>query len=262
MNIEMIHEFCRLLLGTVIYRPYVYGFFICFLFFSLRHLKLRGTAVFLIIAYLVAYVSEYSATRNGFPFGMYVYLDETRTRELWLSNIPFWDSLSFVFLSYFSWIMASGVLQAKNPNKALLQVKTAILGGFLMMLLDIIIDPLTLLGDRWFLGKIYYYPNGGTYFGVTLSNFAGWWFVGTTTLLLFQWICKKSRALNLNPLSRFEVLGSSGVYASVMLFNLLITAYVKEWRLFAASSVVAFFTLAPIACSHLQQKEKTEEAFA
>ena len=40
---------------------------------------------------------------------MYVYLDGTRTRELWLSNVPFWDSLSFVFLSYFSWQLAAAL---------------------------------------------------------------------------------------------------------------------------------------------------------
>ena len=31
---------------------------------------------------------------------------------------------------------------------------------------------------RWFLGRIFYYPEGGVYFGVPLSNFAGWMIVG------------------------------------------------------------------------------------
>ena len=30
------------------------------------------------------------------------------------------------------------------------------------------------MGDRWFLGRMYYYPEGGIYFGVPLSNFVGW----------------------------------------------------------------------------------------
>ena len=38
------------------------------------------------------------------------YFDETRTRELWISNVPFWDSLSFVFLSYFSLALAAALL--------------------------------------------------------------------------------------------------------------------------------------------------------
>jgi putative membrane protein len=238
-------EFLRLLLGTVIYRPYVYGFFVCFLFFSLKQLKARGTLLYLILSYFVAYASEWSATRNGFPFGMYVYLDETRTRELWLSNIPFWDSLSFVFLSYFSWNAASSIIGKQKPAEALFRMDTAILGGLLMMLLDVVIDPLTVLGDRWFLGKIYYYPDGGTYFGVTISNFLGWWFVGTITILFAQRIFRWGEGFlgPLQALTRLEHWGIWGVYAGVMLFNLMMTAWIQEWPLFATSLLVVFGTL-------------------
>ena len=42
-------------------------------------------------------------------------------------------------------------------------------GALLMTWLDVVIDPLTVHGDRWFLGRIYYYPEGGAYFGVPLA---------------------------------------------------------------------------------------------
>ncbi len=48
----------------------------------------------------------------------------------------------------------------------------------MMMLLDVVIDPLAVRGDRWFLGRVFDYPSGGVYFGVPLSNFAGWLLVG------------------------------------------------------------------------------------
>ena len=241
MNAFVLSEFFRLLWGTVIHRPYVYAFFVCFLFFSLKHLRAKGTLVFLILAYLVAYWSEFSATRNGFPFGMYVYLDETRVRELWISNIPFWDSLSFVFLSYFSWIVAAATLRPANPDSTLSWPKTALLGGFLMMLLDVVIDPLTLLGDRWFLGKIYYYPYGGNYFGVTLTNFLGWWFVGSVVIFLFTRL-----RLKRNPLTRSAIWGAFGVYAGVLVFNLVMTAWIQEWPLLMASLIVTIATLSAI----------------
>src|SRR5262249_61764865 len=58
------------------------------------------------------------------------------------------------------------------------RVKLAAVSGLLMMALDVVIDPLAVRGDRWFLGHIFYYPEGGPYFGVPLTNFAGWWIVG------------------------------------------------------------------------------------
>lgn len=248
MTIENFVMILKLLLGTVIYRPYVYGFFLCFAFFSIRQLRLRGAVVYLVLSYLIAFLCEFNSTRSGFPFGMYVYLDETRVRELWISNIPFWDSLSFVFLSYFSWLVASTLRNPFDPQSALLDKSTAFLAGLLMVLLDVVIDPLTLLGDRWFLGKIYYYPQGGNYFGVTLENFVGWFFVGAVTILVFQQVVK-SGVVNRNrwePFTRRRGLGALGVYAGVFLFNLGITAWIGQWDLFRASALVVGLTLLPM----------------
>jgi putative membrane protein len=201
--------------------------------------------VYLVLAWGVAFLSEFSATRNGFPFGRYVYIDDTRTRELWISNVPFWDSLSFVFLSYFAWRVAAAVRDAVRPETKWLEPATAVLGGFLMMLLDVVIDPVTLLGDRWFLGRIYYYPNGGPYFGVTLENFAGWWFVGTVTILLFQALCRMKwlGAERFGAWTRAQSWAAFGVYSGVFFFNLAVTAYVGAWTLFATSCGVIAVTL-------------------
>lgn len=238
--------FLKLFLGTIIYRPYVYAFFVCFAFFSIRHLRMRGFLAWTVMAWIVAFLSEYSSTRNGFPFGIYRYFDEARTRELWISNVPFWDSLSFVFLAYFSWVLAAALLTRQGSlREALMRPSTTLLSGLLMMLLDIVIDPLTLLGDRWFLGRIYDYPTGGTYFGVTLANFAGWFFVGMVIPAIYQ-LMSKTQILSparWREFSTLELWACFGVYSGVFLFNLGITAWLSEWTLFAASSCVAGTTL-------------------
>src|SRR5687768_1863361 len=108
--VDALSEFFRLLWGSVVYRPYVYAFFTCFVVFATYHLGWRRMVTFMVTTYVIAYASEYSSTRNGFPFGPYTYIDTTRDRELWISNVPFWDSLSFVFLSYFSFVMSAAIL--------------------------------------------------------------------------------------------------------------------------------------------------------
>ena len=222
-----------LLWGTVIHRPYVYAFFACYLFSGIYQLGWRRTGAYLVIAYLLALACELNSTRFGFPFGLYTYIDTTRTRELWISNVPFWDSLSFVFLSYYSWNLAGAILGKLSGWR------TFLLSGLAMMLLDVVIDPLTLRGDRWFLGKIYYYPGGGSYFGVTLANFAGWFFVGA----LIPWVCQAfARRPAREPRGIFAW-SIFGIYAGVFAFNVGITAWIGDWRLFAASLAVAAFTL-------------------
>jgi len=202
--------------------------------------------LFMVPTHLVAFACEYSSTRNGFPFGPYRYFDDTRGQELWISNVPFFDSLSFVFLSYFSFVLASALVG--DPSRP---VSRAIpwVGGVLMMLLDVVIDPVALQGDKWFLGRIYDYPYRGFYFGVTAANFAGWFFVGFVTQALFQFsrsLFPWSRA-PLEPVGRLLVLGCFGVYAGVFLFNWTMTVIIGDGRLAVASAIVTAGTLAAMA---------------
>jgi uncharacterized membrane protein len=247
-------ELARLLWGTVVHRPYVYAFLVCFLVFALRQLGGRRTLTFAVATWLVAFGAEYSSTRNGFPFGPYRYFDDTRGRELWISNVPFWDSLSFVFLSYFALALAAAVLspprdRARGRFPGLLHPAAPLLGGAVMMLLDVVIDPVTLEGDRWFLGRVYEYPYRGFYFGVTAANFAGWFVVGAASQWLFQ------RCVALLPWCRGPVreVGASfawgiyAVYAGVFGFNLAVTVWIGDWPLAAASAAVSGATLVALA---------------
>ena len=240
----------ELLWGTVVHRPYVYAFLLCCAPFAVAQLGARRAATFGATAWLVAFSAEYSSTRNGFPFGPYRYFDETRARELWISNVPFWDSLSFVFLSYVSLALAAALLRReadrlRRPEAGLLHPAAPLLGATLMMLLDVVIDPVALQGDKWFLGRIYDYPWRGFYFGVTAANFAGWWLVGAAT----QWHYQREVALlpwcrgGWRPVGpRFEA-GIFGIYAGVLLFNLGVTIAIGDVPLALASGGVTVATL-------------------
>lgn len=243
-----------LLWGTVVHRPYVYAFLVVFVVFAVRHLGAARAATFAVTTWILAFGAEYSSTRNGFPFGFYRYFDETRGRELWISNVPFWDSLSFVFLSYFSFALAAALLtpapeRARGRWRGLVHPAAPLVGGTLMMLLDVVIDPIALQGDRWFLGRIYEYPHRGFYFGVTAANFAGWVLVGAASQWVFQ------RCLTLLPWCRapwrrvqpsfaWAVLA---MYAAVFVFVIAVTVAIGDHALAAASTAVAAATLGVVA---------------
>ena len=240
-----------LLVGSVVHRPYVYAFLVCFLSFATYQLGWRRMLVFLGPTWLIAFACEYSSTRNGFPFGLYRYFDDTRTQELWISNVPFFDSLSFVFLSYFSFVVAAALV-GDVPRLASRAVPWV--GGVLMMLLDVVIDPVALQGDQWFLGRIYDYPYRGFYFGVTAANFAGWFFVGVVTQAVFRALigaggsplARRPSRRPLRAVGPLFVLGACGVYAGIFFFNLTMTVVIGDHDLALASTAVTVVTLGAI----------------
>jgi uncharacterized membrane protein len=233
------------ILHTFIIRPYVFVFLLLYVLGCSLHLGVKRALLFGILGYLIAWLSEYSSIHTGIPYGYYYYIEQTRGREIWFLGVPLIDSMSYVFLSYASYTMAimvispilrSGgsiyLLETKNIRHSLY---TRILGAIFFIYLDIIIDPVALLGDRWFLGQIYGYPEKGVYFGVPISNFIGWFVVGFLLIYALQKIdsyllgkkvkdycgCKYPWRYLIGPI----------LYFSVLIFNLTVTFSIREFTL-------------------------------
>ncbi len=107
-----------LLVGSLLLRPYVYLFLCGFLAAGLRDLGGRRTALFLGWVWPLAFVAEFTSTRLGIPFGLYHYTGETRGRELFIADVPFFDSLSFTFLAYASFCLARASLNSRAPGRS------------------------------------------------------------------------------------------------------------------------------------------------
>ncbi len=232
--------------------------------------------LYTVLAYAIAFACEWSSAvaGTGFPFGLYHYIPETLDQELWIAGVPFMDSLSFAFLSYISWEMAIFLLgkvkagwrdvQVTNSERVRRSWLAASLASFLMMYLDIIIDPVALRGDRWFLGKIYFYPEGGAYFGVTIANFMGWFFVCFVIIRLFIFLEKFVFAGWLNKGAggsdgvreyRYKALGPVGLYFGVLGFNLFMTFWIGE-RLLGIVGVIIILPLIVIILITLIKAER------
>ncbi|MBM3225150.1 MAG: carotenoid biosynthesis protein, partial [Candidatus Tectomicrobia bacterium] len=191
---DMEPSFWTLLLGTVLLRPYVFVFMTVYLIISTVQFGVKRTLSFMILGYWLVFLAEYSSTRNGFPFGWYYYIDTTRHQELWVSNVPFMDSLSFIFLAYASYTTALLLwvplwrsrcdLQFVDTKALRRSPAVLVLAVMFFVLIDVVIDPVALRGSRWFLGQIYGYNEEGIYFGVPLANFGGWAIVGLALITL------------------------------------------------------------------------------
>ena len=264
-------NFLRLLLPTLLLRPYVFIFLIVFLVTGFLNMGRRRTLVFFLITWVITYVCEYSSTRNGFPFGLYTYTETTKGQELFLSNIPFFDSLSFTFLLYAAFstsLFLLSPLRIQNKNVqvsdtfAIRQGKAVLfLSTLLMMMIDVVIDPIALRGDKWFLGKIYYYNYPGSYFGVPLTNAIGWAVVGFASLWIYQQI-EKSYLSNSVPTKKnipYQSLMGMGLYYGVLLFMLSICAYIQEPFLLIASSFIFILPTSWIVIRFFDQRARATE---
>lgn len=229
-----------LAIQTVLLRPYVFFFLAVSCYSASRLLGWSRTAALFGITWLTAFLSELASTRIGIPFGHYFYTESTKGQELYLANVPFMDSLSFTFLLYASYTMALAFVlpmarDSGQPSWVMLPALwthwTVIgLASVFFMLIDVVIDPVALRGDRWFLGQIYGYADDGVYFGVPLSNFVGWAIVGGLSLTGFRVLDRYVHRTGSVRRERVRgaLLSGIGLYYLVLAFNLAVTFWIGE----------------------------------
>jgi uncharacterized membrane protein len=245
-------ELLTLLGKTFLLRPYVFLFLAIALATSTWLIGKQRTAIFFLITWVTAFVCEFSSTRTGIPFGWYFYNGSTVGQELYISNVPFMDSLSFSFLLFTSYCLALTFLlpaQGRGFGMAMRADRTTRTSApalgltvLFFVLLDVVIDPVALRGDRWFLGKIYYYPDPGVHFGVPIANYAGWAVVGLAAFGLYQrldrWLPEHGHeevgvggassgpppTINVAP----QLLFGCALYYGILGFNLAVTFWIGE----------------------------------
>lgn len=257
-------ETLSLLVKTIQLRPYVFLFLAAFLYSAESLIGWQRTGLFFAIVWITAFACEFSSTRTGIPFGWYHYTGSTIGHELYLSNIPFMDSLSFAVLLYASYCLALSFLLPPPVDSSMKgtpsrkrwvlaltldrSVRTSwpafLLTALFFVFIDMVIDPVALRGDRWFLGKIYYYPDPGLHFGVPVANYVGWAVVGAISLLIYFRLDR--RLPDPEPRSdgsvTNKILMGCGLYYSVLLFNLTVTYWIGE-LLIAMNGILIYIPL-------------------
>jgi len=258
-------EIVSLFIQTLLFRPYVFLFLAVSLFVAHRLLGWKRTAWFFGVTWITAFACEFSSTRTGVPFGWYHYTGSTLGQELYLSNIPFMDSLSFTFLLFASYCLALFLLLPSRhstlapgvPTGSLLgrlylgftrDTRTSwpvlVLSVLLFVFIDMIVDPVALRGDRWFLGRIYSYPAPGIHFGVPIANYVGWGVVGLISLASYFFLDRRLPDVSRDdtvPVTGDLLLGCA-LYYSVLIFILAVSFWIGE----PVIGATGLFTYIPI----------------
>jgi uncharacterized membrane protein len=222
------------------HRWYVTLFLVAFLIYSYLEQGWKRTIFWMATGYGIAFVAEWSSINHHFPMGNYQYHYDVLDKDLVIAGVPFFDSLSFAFLSYVAFTFAQffvAPIRRRWPDVQRLTTRkirngatVLVLGAFLMLVIDWVTDPATVLGKNFFLGDIYYYPKPGYHFGITMNNYYGWFLTGIAVIFVNQrfdaWLSRREAASGAAPrLRHVPMLGLVAplFWAGIVVFQLGVT---------------------------------------
>jgi len=138
--------------------------------------RARGILLFVALCLVVCNIFENLGVLTGFPYGHYYFTDLMGPK---LFAVPVLLGVAYVGMAYLSWTLARiTMLNARTPLAGNRVVLVPLLATFIMVAWDLAMDPVwgTVL-HAWI------WQQGGTYFGVPVSNFAGWYL---TVYVIYQ----------------------------------------------------------------------------
>ena len=211
----------------------------------------RGILVFATLCLGVGTLFESVSLRTGFPFGYYRFTDLMGPKVF---DLPVLLALAYVGMGYLSWILGLVILGYQNERlsgKKIVLLPLA--ASFVMTTWDLSMDPVWADIDHGWVWR-----DGGSYYGVPISNFFGWFL---TVYIFYQLFAVYLR-------NRVSIPSGTGHWRLAILFyaasaagNLLVVAPIslggvfvdaagKRWMIpdiLWASRVVSIFLMMPLS---------------
>ena len=118
----------------------------------------------------------------GIPYTRYAFNDNLRGDELFVGDVPLMVPLSYTFMAYFAFaagrLLASGPFRTRAPRPW----HELLVAWMLAVWALWILDPVSRLGDEFYLGELFGYDGPGFWFGLPLGSQLG--FAATAGILL------------------------------------------------------------------------------
>jgi uncharacterized membrane protein len=143
----------------------------------------RNMIAFSLITVAISFTSEVIGVATGLIFGAYHYTDLLGPK---LFGVPPMIQVGYLTTGYASMTMGRIILSLLRPVSGWPILAASVAGAFIMVSWDVAMDPYqsTVSGD-WI------WHDGGSYFGVPLHNYAGWF--GTVFLFMLFYFLFASR---------------------------------------------------------------------
>lgn len=194
--------------------------------FGLLYVGRRKTLIFFTIATLLPLGMELLGTGTGWPFGAYSYTANLGYKVL--GRVPFTIPLSWFYMGFTSYLLASVILTARTVRHRTLW--SLVLGAWFLTAWDLALDPAMASNNLPFKFWLWHVSNG-IYFGMPLQNFVGWSITGLLFMALSRFFWRE----NVRP-GQLPTWFPFAMYAANMGFAFALSLSVGLWQpvIFAA----------------------------
>jgi len=216
-----------------------------------RIYRSRGILIFATLCLGVGTLFESLSLRTGFPFGHYWFTDLMGPKFF---HLPVLLAIAYVGMGYLSWVLGLVILKSQNqPLSGRKVVLLPLAASLVMTAWDLSMDPVWADIDHAWVWK-----DGGSYYGVPISNFFGWILTTYIFCQLFA-LYVRNRVSIPSPTSHWRLAilfyaasaaGNLLVAAPASLGGVFVDTVGKRWsitNILWASRLVSMFLMMPLS---------------
>lgn len=210
---------------------------------GIKYFGLKKLLVFFVITWVVSNTFEALSVYMGFPFGFYHYTSVIPGPTLF--KVPLLIMPTYFGMGYLAFMLSH--IFNNQFGKKIQGIKVfliPVIGTFIMVMWDLVIDPIaTNVQNAWV------WKEPGTYFGVPMSNYFGWFFVVFIFLQLFTiYISKVDKSSEQKSRSRMFWVPAIAIYGIQGINHLLQGIMAKsDLEIYAPVGLISLFTLCFVA---------------
>jgi putative membrane protein len=212
----------------------------------------RGMSVFTSLCVGVGAMCEMLSLRTGIPFGHYHFTDLMGPRFL---QVPVLLVLAYLGIGYTSWVLSLLILGYRNkPLNGQGVIALPLLAAFIMLLWDLSMEAIWSTIDRAWI-----WHNGGSFYGVPLSNFLGWYFAAWLSYQLFALYSRANPRQKLRSSQQFWItplvcygvcaFGNLLIFKTGLFTQAVTDASGRQWlteHILLACSLVSVLVMGPV----------------
>lgn len=218
---------------------------------GVRVYRWRGVLVFTGLCLGVGTFFESISLRTGFPFGHYRFTDLMGPK---IFDLPILLALAYVGMGYLSWVVSLSILGCEDqPLSGRRILLLPLMASVVMTTWDLSMEAVWADIDRAWI-----WQDGGSYYGVPISNFFGWLLTAYVFYQLFALYLRKretiaSRPGHWLPAISFYALAALGnllVVAPSSLGSVFVDATGKPWviqNILWTSRLISIFLMTPLS---------------